>query len=506
MDTQLPRARFVVIWLLPLACLVASLVHPEARALQTALIRLLLPLPSTVTEVHGQPAGCVVSIVPEVEFTRTMSEEHIRRRTASPDDYIVGDGGLRQPGPFPRSELWKGHPLLLRGALRVANSIPIPHSDVPASRPISAEGLKDALRLVQLAQTTYPQNAPLCLAEAHLRFLMEDRAGAINALATALNKVDWRYETDDTRQYHQELLESRGLPRFEAAILSGSFRGACAFALSYRVLDHLEARITDAIRAGDDRQVADVLSLWARLRTIRRGDWQGPVFYPLHHFLDGSPSAAARQLNRTLPPILEANSTQVRHQTVKDYLEAHAPADLVNAVWRDDPAFTPEQQQKLDATREKFDLLKPALMSSMRATQTFVALAFTLSVLFAQLPYVLARRNGYALPWRWVPFWIAQGIVVIAAFALVYHATHSVFQPVGLRSSDGPRPGVLESNAVLSVLLVCMVGLLRGLLVHHLTPARMLHVACWCGYFALVAITTSWRLATIATVEAMPNL
>lgn len=84
--------------------LTASLLIPESREFQVLTFRLLLRLPGIRTVVQGQPAGCVVHIVPNVQFTERFRQQCAANAAVSPDDFLLARHYDHRVREFPAAE------------------------------------------------------------------------------------------------------------------------------------------------------------------------------------------------------------------------------------------------------------------------------------------------------------------------------------------------------------------------------------------------------------------
>ncbi len=253
--------------------LIASLSWCESREVQVGLFRMVFRLTGGRTFTYDLSPGCVVHLIPEVDFTRQYCEQLGAAAERSPDDYLVARYCRPYARGFPPPEAWRGHPMLQWAAVEITSQLMEGADDGPASatRParIPAKRIEEALAIVRLAQAAAPENGAIYLAEALLLFEAGEDGAALNALRQAAEKHQWALQSREVFFRARELLINRGLPRFDATFEANRFAEGRFGYLTHEVAKHLDRLLAQAVSNREDGNVTDLLLLWARLRRAR---------------------------------------------------------------------------------------------------------------------------------------------------------------------------------------------------------------------------------------------
>ena len=174
--------------LLLVALISISFFMPSAREAHVLCFRLLFHL-NGKTFVQGQPSGCVLYIIPNVQFSKGYQEEMRQRSKRSPDDFILAmaTGTWRDLKP-PSAVVWTNHLLLEWGALTYAWSqseqqSPAGRTNDDVARHVNSSSLNTAGEVIRLAQAVDGTNGALWLAEALVNFQGQQDEAALASLS-----------------------------------------------------------------------------------------------------------------------------------------------------------------------------------------------------------------------------------------------------------------------------------------------------------------------------------
>ncbi len=311
-------------------------------------VRLLLYLRSN-TFVQGQPPGCVVYTVPNIRFTEQYEEELKRNSARAPDYYVraMSAGGYSGIEP-PSSQEWANHPLLLWGAFSQQR-----FGSQETERRTQVDEVREqvASELIKIAQSKYPKNGVLWLAEASSAFQASDGDRALDALEIASEKTNWVADHKHSTFYIKSLFERSGFSKLDAAIEANNLAPDIAvLTIVGNIKRGLETRMTAAVEADDREAFKKYLALWQKL-----GGTPWAEEYVLNRFRilslgDSLLKAMASSLGKEIPDFNAASyeeRSKIKDEVTLTYLsERLGPAAAKSLLLR-----SREARELIDADR-----------------------------------------------------------------------------------------------------------------------------------------------------------
>ena len=276
--------------LLLTASVVATLALPITRELHVLTTRLLLRIPGQRTFIQGQPPGCMVAMIPNVQFTDAHKAWLRANAAALPDAYVIAVHSARSfwqhscdpPPESPEPYCWQGHPHAGWAALRMTGGIVVQArvaeegitGDSWAATTAWDRRIDDAMVVTKHAQEMHPANGAMWVAEAALCFAQGRDEPALTALRVAAEKPDWASYDAAAFEYVVDLFRSQGLPRLDAMLYaySGDAWVSALRAAGYarRQLHRLMAEATS------HHDEAKIRALAGLLRSLHAGAWRAP--------------------------------------------------------------------------------------------------------------------------------------------------------------------------------------------------------------------------------------
>jgi len=333
---------------------IVSLVVPATREAHLLCIRLLLPLKGR-TFVQGQPPGCIVYTIPNVQFTERHRQELRRNSSRSPDEFVLATaaGSFFELQP-PPAATWTNHSLLEWGAIRCAwvyGSQELQTNQIGGIP--TREGLMAALRttreIIRTAQGVYPTNGALWIAEALLDFREEADAAALDALRLAAGKGRWHAGTRDAFLHIFGLLEDAGLSKLDAAgEASDQMPDYFALGVQRRIEREIQRLMAEALNQTNDQRFFELLGL---VVDLRKPDWVDRDATLQNRFRssyagDDLVNAMAKRMGREpLPEISSTNfaaRSALRQEIFRDYLDRQAEQQTASRFLGQMDTFTTE--------------------------------------------------------------------------------------------------------------------------------------------------------------------
>ncbi len=513
-----PKGRWVRrLWLCLGLLLIASLCWRESRELQVSIFWALLHIPGQHTFAQGQPPGCVLHIIPNVQFTEAYKQECRRRAAESPDHYLLArycHGGPVKT--FPPASAWRGHPLLQWAAQDIAGQLITPDWSAetqPATAP--RDKLDRALEIVRLAQERSPENGALWLAETLLLFERGEDTQALQALRTAGDKPSWDPQEPEHLFYARDLLAREGFTRFNASVeVHNRLIFSQLWMLQFGTMNHLERLVASAAQNKRDPEFTALIDVWARLRHARCLTPNGPFCFPsIYQNSDDLLPAIARNLG------LEMSSFKIegpwskeayeaaekrRKEALSKYVRLHVPPALAEEILAETPPDLAHLKAAGEALRKRRDaVFAAALWSGPPSGASLLAMAVFLACVIIALTFRLVPKDCIGMP-RSRRFWLALVVASIAAGMLLFSAFFGICQPVGLRTTNSPVHPLRDAigcSATLIVVFLAPLFLLKPL--HWRRLAHVAVIASYLAYLILVTITAVQRHRAIDAIAAL---
>jgi hypothetical protein len=429
------------IWLCLCAFLSLSLVVPQTREMHVLITRLLFHLNlNGNTYVRGQPLGCVVYPIPNVQFTQRGRSNIIASAQLSPDAFLLATLLTRDPLDLPPASAWKDCSVVEWSALAVAGRIPsLGHSSSPRTNdPVL---LRDSLEVVRTTQQTHPQNGVLWLAEAHLQFALDEDEQAIQALQTALQRGHWNRQIGPAFLHVRKLLEAQGLPQFDAST-EATVDLATRFVI-HKLQQDIEHSMMSAVTSEDDARFRSLVSLVTQLQqqkwedknvTAYLASLSFPAFGPHKDLLD----VMAKRLGR--PPVPDFKKTkfteveEAERTIFRDYLDAYAGPELANNLLRGNETVVQQLKQRQESLfAEDKRIMWLGLGSAISAFFSLCALALLLTAFVMNVAFILIPASQFSVKTllRTPRFWLLSSVAVAAGICLFTSLLEAVFQHVG---------------------------------------------------------------------------
>jgi hypothetical protein len=487
-----------VVWLPFGLLLLASLLITETRELQVCTFRLLFRLQGTQTFVLGQPSGCVVTIVPNVNFTESFCQACLAAATDSPDAYLLARYCHPAVKRVPPAAAWQGHPLLEWGAMEIVCQLTTPDPE-PDGRPGNVRGIPSkesidrAAEIVHLAQASRPENGALWMAEAFLHFERGADEAGLSALTTAAQKPEWDSVSSTVFFHTRRLLEEQGMPRVDASTAAHSpfWLGSFLSAGSSNAT-HLARLIAEAVAQEDHEKMASLLTLWSDLTRGKPPPYQWKRFPPMRWRSDIIQEAVAERLGRELPDSgVEWQQRQaLETNLLLEYFTAQVGGELSRELLGDE-RLPPEVEAAAQfRSREQNAILVGALRSSVGGMLTLLLMAMVFSMFLLEVPFLqLPRDATLAGCRRW--FWLVLVLAGVVSAVLLFSAIHAVVQPVGLRV--GPSKDPIWDNIAFASLLAVLLLVMRLVLLKRSSLVRIGWVILLLLYFSALGTTAYTR-------------
>jgi hypothetical protein len=363
--------------------------------------------------------------VPAVEFTECARSNMIASARLSPDAFLLATFLTDNRLDLPQASVWKDCPVLEWSALAVAGRSPFgcPLTNNPIV-------LRDSLEVVRTAQQVHPQNGALWLAEAHLRFLMDEDERAIEALQTSFQKGHWNRQIGPAFLHVRKLLEAQGLPRFHASL--DAHLDLATWSVFGGVQSNIKHSMMNAVTSEDDARFRALVSLVIQLQqrlwedknvTAYLASVPLPAFRPRKDLLD----AMAKRLGR--PPISDlkkATSTEMEEAELaifREYLDTYAGRELADKLLKGNEIVAHQLKQKQEAYFTEDCRRLTWLMIESDICGSFCSRMFTLflAAFVTNAAFVLITVNPFSMKTllRTPGFWLLSVVALVASISLV---------------------------------------------------------------------------------------
>ena len=450
-----------------------SLYFLSVREAHVLCARLLLHLRGE-TFVQGNPPGCVIYTIPNVQFTENHKQALRSRSKNSLDDFVLASatGNYFKLESPPASASWSGHPLLEWAAFRLAwvsrqQYADLNPTNLPPTNVVALATLNNAHQAIQLAQTANPTNGALWLAEASVCFTEKQDQVALAALQTAATNRNWSANSATAFSYITDLLEKAGLSELDAAMEAKeqtpdlsllSIQGNC--------MRSFHEQLVAAVTAKDEQQFSTLLRLLVELRRAERSDWGEYSMNSFRRFqgYDELINPMAKQLGQN--PLPESETVpyeqirKMRDQIFQDYINKYADQKTVASFLTQSEDYRTEKKLRMENRGSRS---QSVMWSWLRSTVAGFLSLLALSLLAISLLFeiVLWSLRKYAdqpskLPRR-KEFWIVASLVLIASTAVFanFWITSGIDSKVGLSLAEPPPLISPNLQGVLIALLLC---------------------------------------------------
>ena len=460
-----------------------SLLIPASREMHVLAARFLLHVRGD-TFVRGQPSGCAVYTIPNVQFTEKHQQELRERSRNSLEDYVVARATRDYfKLQLPPAAVATNHPLLQWAAFQFA-SIPRQYQapagstnrTVPSAADLSS--MKTAQQFVQLAQSVDSTNGALSLAEAVLYFGEQRDEVALAALRLAATNGDWNAHTEKSFGYIVKLFENAGLSRLDAAI-EANFQAPSysVLALQGMIRRQLERLMIMAVTNRNDRRFSELLGILVELRKAEWAD-KDTLFansFRYFSFPDDLINAMTARLGQDPLPeskefsvaIFEKQRT-LRRQVFHDFLAKHADGQVATAFLAQTSTVKTEKKLRRQINEAHFQaFLWPGVGSSAAGAMALFLLSLLVIGVLCGLPFVWLKRSGNTHgQWpRSISFWMASALVLVISIALFCNFLFAIgiYSKVGFGPAEPPPALSPFVQALLLSFVLCAV-LFGGLL------------------------------------------
>jgi hypothetical protein len=478
------------------------------REAHVLCVRLLFPFAGK-TFVQGQPAGCILYTIPNVQFSERHCDELRHRSGRSPDDFALAVVTRDWPNlKIPATAVWTNHPLLEWAALRCSGL----HSSANRTNALATNS---ALELVRLAQSTDETNGSLWLAEALVLFDAQRDDEAIAALRTAAEKNTWSDGGENDFRYLSSLYQRAGFSELDAA-LEANISRADIFTLDIqgRIKAHLQRLMTDAIDSTNDSRFSALLNL---LVELRKADWPARnvnlqnafrFFVPADELLE----AMRSRLNlKTEPSDDYVKQQEFQQKVFHDYLAFQTDQAVASRFWgQADMAQTEKKLRK--EIRERF-LFRRVMVAVVGADVSGGCAALFLYLfviaMLQELPFTWLRKmNGVQGKWPRQPkFWIWALAMLAVGIALGrnFFLTLGLFNVVGLQAIDSSARVSASTEAFLMSIALCGVLFAAQFSIWKFVKKSenrwSMALVSGCAYFIAIAAMAYWRHQTVEAVS-----
>jgi hypothetical protein len=453
------RFRRKQIWGLVLVLLsLLSVVFRSTREAHLLCLRVVFPLKGN-TFVQGQPDGCTLYTIPNVQFSEPYRTELMERSGQSADDFALATGSrewsqLKIPSPSGLTN----HPLAVWTALM--------SSYLESSYHTNASEVERSLALVRFAETANQTNGALWLAEAAVKFRAHQDVAAIAALRVAAEKSTWSTGSEKNFQYLSKLYEKAGLSQLDAAIEANFIDSDWQVSMVQSTLkEHLQRLMAQAATSTNDDEF---LNLFELLVQLRKAEWaEGSAKNPngFRYFSPDDDLSKAMGSRMNLMP--EASSDydkqrEFQRKAFQDYLVMQTDQKIVSRFLGQADVTQTERKLRreiLDGPLFQREMLTMVCTSmSGGCAALFLYLGFT--AVLQQLPFLWLRKvGGNRGTWpRSQGFWAGAVLLSVVTIAIGTHflIALGMFSDVGLIVSDSAeRMSPRAQSAVASTIICC---------------------------------------------------
>ena len=504
-----------------------SLCFASTREAHGLCARLLLHL-SGETVVQGQPPGCVIQTIPNVQFTDKRRQDLRDRSTNSLEDFILASAtgsyfGVEAPAA---AVAWSNHPLLEWAAFRLTwiSCREFSHLNSTNSfetNAVAMAAVKNARQTLQYALAASPTNGALLLAEAYICFAEGQNQAALDALQIAATNRIWSAASEAEYLLINELLQSAGLSELDAAIgASQELSVTSLLAIQSRCSRFIGQLMLVTVNENDEPRFTMLLQL---LVELRRAEWSCRSEYTFNSFRrfrsdNDLINAMAKQMGKEPLPESEGLSfehfqqtRELREQILQDYLNQHAEPVTVGHFITQSEDYKTEKALRSEISDLRFrSTMRTWMFTNLAGVLALLALSlFGVALLFEIVIWALRKYSSQPnkLP-RCKGFWITVSMVVIASTAVF--ANFWITSGIDSKGGFGPvEPPPLVSPAAqawLIATLLCTTWF-SGLLLDWKSSKSPIKPCVVTAFFAFVYLACGFAMAyfRFASVEKIAS-
>ncbi len=440
-------------WVLVLAvCFTITMAVPSTREAHLLCFNLLIHREGK-TYVQGQPSGCVIYIIPNVQFSESYKLKLIGELEHSPDNFFLAYYP-RKPwnSSAPPAKDWFSHPLLEWAVLNCVGD----------SSVTNKEDLKFARELLDLAKQKDENNGGLWLAEAALNFKEGKDDPAWTALEISASvKTNWVADTPEEFGYCASLFEQAGLSKLDAAV-EANWRSS-HLGLVYvqgQIMREIGDCMVSAVQTTNDARFCEILS---HVLDLGRIEWVTRNQTTQNTFANFRPdddliNAMRKRLGE--PQLSEDFATRQEQRAsillkFVDRLPDQKVAGRLLGRWDASKSLKELRGQRSQLLLRKNMLLEAFV--SMAGGLSVITLILLASLVLQLLPFEWLRRSGgiYGIWPNRLRFWIFSVCALIAAgyVCTIGFFRLGLFNEVGFPSVERSELNPLAKALILSVIL-----------------------------------------------------
>jgi hypothetical protein len=477
------------------------------------------------TFVQGNPPGCMVYTIPNVQFTERRRQELRSRSTNSLDDFVLATatGSYFELESPSAEESWSNHPLLEWAALRLAWICSRQYSDsnptnVPVANETARASVTNAFGAIQIAQKADPTNGALWLAEASLHFAQKQDQAALAALRMAANNGNWIASTAPMFSYVAGRLKKAGLSQLDASYEADNL--SADWSLLYiqgKCMRSLQGLMIAAVKADDAEQFSMLLKVLTELRRVERSGTGELAMNSFRSYRgnDEFINAMAQQMGKNPLPdsgkVTYEERSKLREQIAAEFISRVADQKTVASFVTQSEDYRTERQLRVDSSQLRWrSVLWNAMFTSMTGYLALLMLSLLVLALIIEVVLLSLRRFSSQigkLPRR-KGFWVIACVALIASTAVFFNfiTVSGMNNEIGLRM-DEPPPLISEGIQALLMSLVVScagLGLLLALWKTSKAPPKhwLMGLTFAFAYLASVALMAWFRVESVANIAA----
>jgi hypothetical protein len=498
------------IWLvLCAAAFLATVAISSTREAHLLCLRLVIPFGGK-TFVQGQPPGCMLYVVPNVQFSESYSAKLIETANRSADDFaLAGATGEWDQLRFPPAQSWTNRPLLEWGAIVCCY--------LDRAYRTNADDAREALKLVHAAQAVDPDNGALWLGEALVSFGQRHDEAGVTALQLAAAKTNWSVGSERDFQYLTAMYLKAGLSRLDAgaAANSASRDNFWGMLIQNKLKFDLSRLMADAVNSTNDEEFLKLLTLLVDLRKADRSEWNWNVTLQNTFRFFGAGDELAEAMGKRMGMKWETPSEDAKppdfDAIFRDYLALQTNQAVVGRFWGQADVAQTEKKLRREIRsgpiyRHEMNTMFAADLSGIGTT---LALYVIILAILQQLPFAWLRRSGEIRgTWPKRPaFWVLSGLFLTIGVIIGtrFFSALGIFNIVGLVPESFNRADPHVKAIVVSIGF-CVSCLLFWLLAWKITKKRIepgyILMGLGCLYLLGIVAMAFWRSQLLAAILA----